>query len=38
MDHLLTKNLYDVSGRVALVTGGGSGMYVCSEQLASTSG
>lgn len=30
MDHLLTKNVYDVSGRVALVTGGGTGMYVLS--------
>lgn len=28
MDHLLTKNVYDVAGRIALVTGGGTGMYV----------
>ncbi|KAG9121008.1 hypothetical protein FRC07_003220, partial [Ceratobasidium sp. 392] len=26
MDHLTAKNLYDVSGRVALVTGGGTGI------------
>ncbi|KAG8716427.1 hypothetical protein FRC08_009497 [Ceratobasidium sp. 394] len=26
MDHLLAKNIYDVSGRIALVTGGGTGI------------
>lgn len=26
MDHLLTQNVYDVKDRVALVTGGGTGM------------
>lgn len=26
MNHLLAKTVYDVSGRIALVTGGGTGM------------
>lgn len=38
MDHLLTKNVYDVSGRVALVTGGGTGIGLMIAQALSANG